>query len=63
MKSKTRTIITSEADEALLQAICTLYPLVSPHRVAQVSLRCGLRAIAADPKRLVREAQEEGGQP
>ncbi len=62
MKSRTRTIITSVADEVLLQAICVAYPLVSPHRVAQVALRCGLRTIAAEPERLVREAQEEGGQ-
>jgi hypothetical protein len=56
--SKARTIIFSANDKRLFASICKVYPLVSPHKVAQVALRCGLRIIAGDPPRLVQEAQD-----
>ncbi len=61
--SKARTIIFTASDRRLFASICKVYPLVSPHKVAQVALRCGLRIIAGDPPRLVHEAQEHEDAP
>jgi len=56
MKHRSRTILVTPDDEAMANEIAAVYPLVKPHRIYQVSLRCGLRVIREDPERLVREA-------
>ena len=61
MKHKTRTIITTEIDEAALRDLCAAYPFLSPHRAAQLALRYGLRCLRADPDLLVEAAREERG--
>jgi hypothetical protein len=56
-KTRSLSIIVTAGDEAMVGDIANVYPLVSRHRICQVALRCGLRAIQQDPDRLVQEAQ------
>ena len=56
-KPKSRTIIVSADDEALLHAIAGEYPMVSSHRLAQAVYRYGLRAVAPAPERLMEECE------
>lgn len=58
MKTRSRTIIVSAGDEAMLDDIAAAHPLVSRHRIAQAALRLGLRTIAAAPERLVDAARQ-----
>jgi hypothetical protein len=55
-RTRSRTIIVTPEDEAMLGEVAAAHPLVSRHRIAQVALRCGLRAFRTDPARLVQEA-------
>jgi hypothetical protein len=57
-KTKSLSIIVSAGDEAMVGEIANVYPLVSRHRICQLALRCGLRAIRLEPDRLVQEAQD-----
>jgi len=58
-KSRSRTIIVSDGDEALLDALTGAHAFVSHHRAAQLVYRYGLRSMAAAPERLVGEAHRE----
>jgi len=55
-KPRSRTILVPVEDETMASEVGVNYPLVKPHRIYQVALRCGLRTLRANPERLVREA-------
>jgi hypothetical protein len=57
-RTRSRTIIVSPEDEAMLDEVAAATPFASRHRIAQLSLRYGLRAFAQAPGRLVEEARD-----
>jgi hypothetical protein len=57
-RTRSRTIIVSSEDEAMLDEVAAATPFASRHRIAQLSMRYGLRAFAEVPGRLVQEARD-----
>jgi hypothetical protein len=56
---KTWTIIADAESAAWREQIARRFPLVSPHKIARLAMRYGLRSAVLDPSILIEEAAGE----